>query len=114
MNQIKIGKFIATCRKEQGLTQANLAEKLGLSDKAISKWENGRSMPDTGIMLDLCELLNINVNELLSGEKIMVEAYNKQAEENLLAMKGELEAQNKKILKLRGLIVDFAVIAFVD
>ena len=73
MDQIKIGKFIASCRKEQGMTQAVLAEKLGISDRAISKWETGKSMPDSGIMLDLCELLKINVNELLSGERIMAE-----------------------------------------
>lgn len=74
MDQIKIGKFIASCRKEQGMTQAVLAEMLGISDRAISKWETGKSMPDSGIMLDLCELLKINVNELLSGERIMAEA----------------------------------------
>jgi transcriptional regulator with XRE-family HTH domain len=73
MDQIKIGKFIASCRKEKGMTQAYLAEKLGISDRAVSKWETGKSLPDTGIMLELCELLNINVNELLSGEKIMTE-----------------------------------------
>ena len=71
MDQIKIGKFIASRRKEQGMTQAALAEKLGISDKAVSKWETGKSMPDSGIMLDLCEILEITVNELLSGEKIM-------------------------------------------
>ena len=87
MDQIKIGKFIASCRKEQGMTQAVLAEKLGISDRAISKWETGKAMPDSGIMLELCELLKINVNELLSGERIMAEAYDKRAEENLLAMK---------------------------
>ncbi|WP_334309272.1 helix-turn-helix domain-containing protein [Porcincola intestinalis] len=62
---MKNGKFIASCRKEQGMTQAVLAEKLGISDRAISKWETGKSMPDSGIMLDLCELMKINVNELL-------------------------------------------------
>ena len=81
MDQIKIGKFIASCRKEQGMTQAVLAEKLGISDRAISKWETGKSMPDSGIMLELCELLKINVNELLSGERIMAESYDKRAEE---------------------------------
>ena len=70
MDQIKIGKFIASCRKEQGMTQAVLAEKLGISDRAISKWETGKSMPDSGIMLDLCELLKINVNELLAQDGI--------------------------------------------
>ena len=83
MNQIKIGKFIASCRKEQGMTQANLAEKLGITDRAVSKWENGKSMPDSGIMLELCELLEINVNELLSGEKIDMNNYEEKTEENL-------------------------------
>ncbi len=98
MDQIKIGKFIASCRKEQGMTQAVLAEKLGISDRAVSKWENGKSMPDTGIMLELCDFLSINVNELLSGEKIMTETYNKKAEENLLKMRKELEEKNKQML----------------
>ena len=99
MDQIKIGKFIASCRKDAGLTQAVLAEKLGISDRAVSKWENGKSMPDSGIMLDLCELLKINVNELLSGEKLMVESYDKRAEENLLAMRKEVEEKNRQLLK---------------
>ena len=99
MDQIKIGKFIASCRKDAGLTQAVLAEKLGISDRAVSKWKNGKSMPDSGIMLDLCELLKINVNELLSGEKIMVESYDKRAEENLLAMRKEVEEKNRQLLK---------------
>ena len=104
MDQIKIGKFIATCRKEQGMTQANLAEKLGISDRAVSKWETGKSMPDSGIMLELCEFLKINVNELLSGEKIMVEAYDKRAEENLVAMKKEIEEKNRQLLNTEYLI----------
>ncbi len=99
MDQIKIGKFIASCRKEQGMTQAVLAEMLGISDRAISKWETGKSMPDSGIMLDLCELLKINVNELLSGERIMAEAYDKRAEENLLAMRREVEEKNRQMLR---------------
>ncbi len=99
MDQIKIGKFIASCRKEHGMTQAVLAEKLGISDRAVSKWENGKSMPDTGIMLELCDLLSISVNELLSGEKIMTETYNKKAEENLLEMRKELEEKNKQMLR---------------
>ena len=87
MDLIKIGKFIASCRKEQGMTQVVLAEKLGISDRAVSKWETGKAMPDSGIMLELCEFLKINVNELLSGERIMAEFYDKRAEENLLARK---------------------------
>ena len=99
MDQIKIGKFIAFCRKEQGMTQAVLAEKLGISDRAISKWETGKSMPDSGIMLELCELLKINVNELLSGERIMAEAYDKRAEENLLAMRREVEEKTGRCFR---------------
>ena len=105
MDQIKIGKFIASCRKEQGMTQADLAQELGISDRAVSKWETGKSMPDSGIMLELCELLKINVNELLSGEKIMTEAYNKKVEENLLAMKQEVEEKNRQLLRTEYLIV---------
>ena len=100
MDQIKIGKFIASCRKEEGMTQAELAEKLGISDRAVSKWENGKSMPDSGIMLELCGFLKINVNELLSGERIMAEFYSKQVEENLLAMRREVEERDRRALKL--------------
>ena len=73
MDQIKIGKFIAACRKKNQLTQLQLAEKLGITDKAISKWERGITMPDTSIMLELCNILKISVNELLSGEKLEME-----------------------------------------
>ena len=104
MDQIKVGKFIAASRKEQGMTQANLAEKLGISDRAVSKWETGTSMPDSGIMLDLCELLKINVNELLSGERIMAEAYDKRAEENLLEMRRQVEEKNRQLLRTEYLI----------
>lgn len=99
MDQNRIGKFIASCRKEQGMTQAVLAERLGISDRAVSKWETGKSLPDSGIMLELCGLLKINVNELLSGEKIMAESYDKRAEENLLAMKREVEEKNRQMLR---------------
>ncbi len=111
MDQIKIGKFIASCRKDQDMTQAALAEKLGISDRAVSKWETGKSMPDTGIMLELCDLLKINVNELLSGEKIMTEIYNKKAEENLLAMRKEVEEKNRQMLRTEYWIAFPAVIA---
>ena len=111
MDQIKIGKFIASCRKELGMTQAGLAEKLGISDRAVSKWETGKSLPDSGIMLDLCGFLNINVNELLSGERIMAETYDQRAEENLLAMKHEVEEKNRQMLRLEYMIVFPSVIA---
>ena len=111
MDQIKIGKFIASCRREQGMTQAVLAEKLGISDRAVSKWETGKSMPDSGIMLELCELLKINVNELLSGERIMAESYDKRAEENLLAMRREVEEKNRQMLRTEYRIAFPALIA---
>ena len=104
MDQIKVGKFIAACRKEQGMTQAVLAEKLGISDRAVSKWETGKSMPDSGIMLELCAFLKINVNELLSGEKIMEGSYDKQAEENLLEMRRQVEEKNRQLLRTEYLI----------
>ena len=75
MNLSKIGKFIAKCRKVKGLTQEQLAEKLYITDRAVSKWERGLSLPDAGIMLELCSLLDINVNELLNGEKIEMKDY---------------------------------------
>lgn len=87
MNQTEIGKFIAKCRKEKKLTQAQLAEKLNITDRAVSKWENGKSMPDSSIMLELCEILGITVNELLSGEAVGMESYEKKADENLIALK---------------------------
>ena len=67
MDQVKIGKFISDCRKKQNLTQAGLAEQLGITDRAISKWETGRALPDSSIMLDLCKILKISVNDLLNG-----------------------------------------------
>lgn len=86
MNQIKIGKFIAKCRKKNNLTQMQLAEKLNITDRAISKWENGKGMPDSSIMLDLCNELKISVNELLCGELIEMNNYNEVAEKMLLEM----------------------------
>ena len=97
MNQIKIGRFIAACRKKANLTQMQLADKLGITDKAISKWERGIAMPDTSIMLELCSILGISVNELLSGEKINMEQNNQKNEQLLLDMAKELEQKNKTI-----------------
>ncbi len=97
MNQIKIGRFIAECRKKANLTQMQLAEKLGITDKAISKWERGVAMPDTSIMLELCDILSISVNELLSGEKIDMENNNQKNEQLLFDMAKELEKKNKTI-----------------
>ena len=97
MNQIKIGGFIAERRKKANLTQMQLAEKLGITDKAIPKRERGITMPDTSIMLELCDILGISVNELLSGEKINMENSSQKNEQLLLDMAKELEKKNKTI-----------------
>jgi transcriptional regulator with XRE-family HTH domain/DNA-directed RNA polymerase subunit RPC12/RpoP len=97
MDQVKIGRFIAHCRKEQNLTQMQLAERLNITDRAVSKWENGRSLPDSSIMLELCKVLCITVNDLLSGEKISMENNDKKNEQLLLEMAKEIEKKNKTI-----------------
>ena len=97
MNQVKIGKFIAECRKKQGLTQMQMAEKLNVTDRAVSKWETGKAMPDSSIMLDLCDILLISVNDLLSGEKVTMENSNQKNEKLLLDMAKEIEQKNKTI-----------------
>ena len=112
MDQIKIGKFIAECRKKNGLTQAQLAEKLNITDRAISKWENGKSMPDSSIMLDLCNELKISVNELLSGEVIKMDNYNEKLEQNLIDMVKQKEESDKKMLKLEVVIGYISSITF--
>ncbi|MBE6139340.1 MAG: helix-turn-helix transcriptional regulator [Firmicutes bacterium] len=91
MNQEKIGKFIASCRKKQKLTQEQLAEKLGITYKAVSKWETGKGLPDASIMMDLCSILEINVNDLLSGEKVVIEQYIDKADENLIKLQKQKE-----------------------
>ena len=97
MDQIKIGKFIAECRKKNNLTQMQLAEKLNITDRAISKWENVKAMPDSSIMLDLCNELKISVNELLSGEMNNMENINEKQEQLLIDMAKEVEQKNKII-----------------
>ena len=111
MDQIKIGKFISECRKKENLTQAQLAEKLNITDRAISKWENGKAMPDSSIMLELCNILGISVNELLRGEEINMENNNKQNEELLLSLAKELEQKNKTIWKSMWAIMTVSIIA---
>jgi transcriptional regulator with XRE-family HTH domain len=98
MNLIKIGKFIASCRKEKNLTQEQLAEQLYITDRAVSKWERGISLPDADKMLDLCNILGINVNELLNGERIDMKDYDKKNEELLIELAKQEELKNKKLL----------------
>lgn len=105
MDQIKIGKFIASCRKGKNLIQKDLAEKLGITDRAISKWETGRGLPDSSIMLDLCNELGISVNELLSGEKLTIESYQENAEQNLVTMKKVDENMEHKVIIIGKLIM---------
>lgn len=104
MDQIKIGKFISERRKSVGLTQAQLAEKLNITDRAVSKWETGRAMPDSSLMLELCEILKISVNDLLCGEVVTVENYNKELERNLLEMVKAKEQADKRLLALEWVI----------
>ena len=113
MNQIKIGAFIASQRKNNNLTQALLAEKLGITDRAVSKWERGKGMPDVSIMLDLCEILGITVNELLCGEKMNMENNNQKNEQLLLDMAKELEQKNKTIWSSMWAIMIVSITALI-
>ena len=97
MNQEKIGKFIANLRKEKNMTQQELAKKLGVTDRAISKWENGRGLPDYSLLQDLCDTLSISINELFSGEKISKEDYKTKAEENMSKLINDNYSEKKKI-----------------
>lgn len=110
MDQIKIGKFIAECRKKQNLTQMGLAEKLNITDRAVSKWETGRALPDSTIMIDLCNILKITVNELLCGEKISMEN-NQKNEQLLLGMAKELEQKNKTIWTTMWVIMIVSIVS---
>ncbi len=104
MDQVKIGKFIAERRKQKNLTQWQLAEKLNITDKAISKWERGISMPDSSIMIELCDILSISVNDLLNGEIVDMENYNKKMEEKLIELVKEKQRNDKHLLALEWVI----------
>lgn len=116
MDQIKIGRFIAERRKMNGLTQMQLAEKLNITDRAVSKWETGKAMPDTSIMLELCDILKISVNDLLSGEVVSVDNYNKKLESNLLDMVKQKEAADRSLLALEifiGVLVSAVLVGMI-
>lgn len=104
MDQIKIGRFIAERRKSISLTQAQLAEKLSITDRAVSKWENGKSLPDSSIMLELCAELGITVNDLLSGEVVTMENNKQEMENRLIEMIREKEQNDKQLLMLEWAI----------
>ena len=110
MDQIRIGNFIAQCRKAQNLTQRQLADELGISDKTVSKWECGKGLPEVSLMLPLCTALGITVNDLLSGERVAQADYQKKAEENMMELIRE-NAENKKRLALSLICAAVTVIA---
>jgi transcriptional regulator with XRE-family HTH domain len=110
LDQIQIGKFIAKTRKSKNLTQKQLADALSISDKTVSKWECGKGLPEVSLMLPLCEMLNITVNDLLSGEKISETNYQEKAEGNMMNLIKENE-ENKKRMVLSVIIGTITIIA---
>lgn len=113
MDQIKIGRFIAACRKKKQLTQLQLAEQLGITDRAVSKWETGKALPDSSIMLALCEILDITVNDLLCGEVVTVDHYKEELERNLLEAIKRKEQSDKHLLTLEWVVGVLSVIVLI-
>lgn len=112
MDLIKIGKFISSKRKEKGITQSELAEKLYISDRAVSKWENGVCLPDAGNMPILCEILDITINDLFSGEVVNMRENEKRLEENLLEMTRLKEEKDRQLLHMEVVIGAVTLIMF--
>lgn len=112
MDLIKIGKFIKNCRKDKGLTQEELSEKLNISQKTISKWECGNGLPDVSIMLDLCTALSISVNELLNGEHIDKKDYMDKAEQKLLEIQKEKVKSDKRLLTAEIILIVISMVIF--
>ena len=110
MDQVKIGRFIAEHRKLVGLTQMQLAEMLSVTDRAVSKWETGRAMPDSSIMLDLCEILKISVNDLLCGEVVTADNYDKELQKNLIEVINLKEQSDRHLLALEVVIGGLACV----
>ena len=113
MNQIKIGEFISSQRKKKNLTQESLAAKLGITDRAVSEWEQGKGLPDISLMIDLCEILGITANELLNSEKTGMENNNQKNEQLLLEMAKELEKKNKIIWSSMWVIMIVSITALI-
>ena len=114
MDQIKIGKFIAECRKNKNLTQAQLAEKLNVTDRAVSKWETGNAMPDSNIMLKLCSILGMDVNELLCGEMIDMEKKDEQLNDLIFQMATNEERYHKRLKHSSYMIIAISLIALIS
>ena len=113
MDQIKIGKFLQTRRKECGLTQSELAEKLSVSDRAISKWENGNCLPDADHMIELCEILGITVNDLFLGEIVSDDRSTKELESSLVAITKLKQQADKRMLAIEIVLTAFAVVILI-
>lgn len=116
MNQEKIGAFIADMRKSRGMSQKQLADEVGVTDKSVSKWECGKSMPEISKMESLCEALQININELLSGERLSESVYLEKAEENMLNLIHESEIkvnQTNSVSVIMMIVLSVLVIAFI-
>lgn len=113
MDLEKVGKFIRDKRKDKNLTQLELAEKIFVSEKTISKWETGKGFPDTSLMIPLCEVLEITANELLSGEEIKDDkTYKEKAEKNLIELKDGQAKINKHLLNMEYFIIVSAIVLF--
>lgn len=112
IDQIKIGKFIAEKRKEKQLTQMEIANMLNITDRAVSKWERGLSLPDSGIMLQLCTILGITVNELLTGSEIYADNDKETAANIIVEMKKKEEEANRYLLHLEWIICIISLISF--
>lgn len=113
MDQIKIGKFIAGLRKNANLTQMQLAEKLNVTDRAVSKWETGKALPDVALMLELCDVFGITVNDLLCGEVVSMDQYNKELENNLIEAIRQKEDADKRMLRMEIVLGIMALLPFV-
>lgn len=111
MNQEKIGKFICERRKIKKMTQAELGEKLGVSDKSVSKWENGKCMPDLSLFPELCKILDITINDLMSGEKVDDEKYNNTLEVNIVKLADSLKKKRKN--KIRMCFISMVIVLLV-
>ena len=110
MDQVKIGKFIQECRKKVGLTQMQLAERLGITDRAVSKWETGRALPDSSIMMELCKILKITVNDLLNGEVVTLDNYNEKTEKILVELVKQKEENDRCLLRVEWVIGILSII----
>ena len=110
MDLVKIGKYIAGKRKALGMTQKQLAEKLNMSDKSVSKWERGICLPDVSVYMELCEILGISINEFLAGEDIDAENVEKKSEDNIIQVTKDGKKKQKNLKSILAVVTTFAVI----